>query len=1639
MIGRLFGGKELVQIGACSSGSVHNLIEDTSSKVKSLEGAKGGKVISKEVFTALALSSHVLLRSKINFNAVQFGAMLAEWFLIQSADPKVSGIQPPKGGSNKSGKSGGWSLMGGGGTEDEFAVLEDQNEVYNIVMESLSTDSHDIGEVDFKLSIGLAHMEIFTKLGMLAEPYHLKKSVAQLRDSYLLAKRQGLSKAMYADALNDDEALQKAAAELKDDDGLTVRQRNKAKKLRILPRMYLLAMMCSGDLTSAEDVAAELVQMRKKSLQSLPSVESNNEDDEAEVDDDADKDMGSAPAAAILSPDEIQMQKDLEKAQIANEKREAEVRRLVSEAYSTALMTLACVQMALTAYSKAMATLQEILNSPVPPLGFQFIEVSFVYGRCWELNVEQSVSMDHPLDGYLHAYEQWDKEEKAKEKEIRDRDERERRAWIDALKNAQEAEGFEPQDSLSLDGSIESKAQSEVGEERRGAINTVAAPILDLAHVIAERKKAKEEHFRRRKMLRKMRKAGLALPEEVDPEEHMRQERKKQQRQLVKRWLAQCNTWVGFADKFRYLNYPPFAADLYRQGILRDNSGFSNPNLWFRWAKASHRCSREYDVKLALNQAQHFEPGNKQIMRFRRHFEFIGQGKSTHSGENIEPRIDFDKKVRMAAHHSSDGFGESEKYHVRVRNNLCQLCDEIVSLPNIEYFEYYGALRITNFIRGVAVKMKKERERLEKERLEALWSENPAVAPQIVWNPPTDLYYPQPLTSEEFLNAYAPVPPKVKTSELDLGGDSDSDEDEMAFKYSRPNTRAKSRGTDGGGSRFGDDGSEEDDGPQIKTIEGEWTYEPGADDPLLNAGEHVLKVTFTPVELEKYLPTIAAVKVTVHKNNKIPRVEWPSPEPVRIGQVLTAKHLNARIVLLDEHDLGEDDGSYYGDSSLDCDDEDEEDVEEQDGESEEGNQVVSFAQILQREEEQRQRDYDASCMDGERLIKEGMGRLIYRPELGTKLPVGTHTIHVTYKPFDEANYPGTTATAEFVVLPYLSDVFWDSPAPICFPQKLTIDQLNAHCPTQGGTFVYEPSHLDDPLRVGSHTLHVSFWPYDYRNFGVVEKTVEFEVIKRTPTIQWPTPPIMYLGDNLSYDAHLNAMVIFEKRADVPDLTGVFRYTHDPYSYMNPAHHEIKCTFMPDDCDNYSLAEHTVVQTVRCKPTIKWAKVPVLRIGNMILKKHLCAKCSDCKGEYVYDPPVDTRADAGGERTFTVTLLPFDQTIYDVVTYSIVIDVVPKLKPELTWDAPVIAFGNRLSKENALCCRSDKPGYFTYAGDGVPHAFTLTPKQLANLTEEDKAKIAARPAILDSGKYVVQANFFPEDAENYSQQSLAVTLTVDRLVVELEYGPFADVTYGDAVKEDLHLTARITGIALEFLPTTGPDAKVTDSSFGSFSYNTTAGTLLKAGTHEITVTYTPTDTTNFSTAVVSVPLKVGRHQPVVDWPAIKAIYYSTLLSETQLCAKVLPNNRDLKETIVGELTYSWNIGHRFAKVGRHPVSCTFVPEDGFNYGTTHIEKEISVRRFPPKIDWERPEEIFEGQKLTEKELNATCDFPDLTLEDGKLEYDPPLGTKLESGEHHLLCKFVPNPKVKDNFDLRKAYSEVGIFIAPTRGGVKSRGR
>ena len=86
---------------------------------------------------------------------------------------------------------------------------------------------------------------------------------------------------------------------------------------------------------------------------------------------------------------------------------------------------------------------------------------------------------------------------------------------------------------------------------------------------------------------------------------------------------------------------------------------------------------------------------------------------------------------------------------------------------------------------------------------------------------------------------------------------------------------------------------------------------------------------------------------------------------------------------------------------------------------------------------------------------------------------------------------------------------------------------------------------------------------------------------------------------------------------------------------------------------------------------------------------------------------------------------------------------------------------------------------------------------------------------------------------------------------------------------------------------GTQLSATANVGGTFAYTPAAGTVLKAGTQTLSVTFTPTDMTTYSAATASVQLAVNQATPTIAWATPAAITAGTAISATQLDATVSP--------------------------------------------------------------------------------------------------------------------------------------------------------
>ena len=97
-----------------------------------------------------------------------------------------------------------------------------------------------------------------------------------------------------------------------------------------------------------------------------------------------------------------------------------------------------------------------------------------------------------------------------------------------------------------------------------------------------------------------------------------------------------------------------------------------------------------------------------------------------------------------------------------------------------------------------------------------------------------------------------------------------------------------------------------------------------------------------------------------------------------------------------------------------------------------------------------------------------------------------------------------------------------------------------------------------------------------------------------------------------------------------------------------------------------------------------------------------------------------------------------------------------------------------------------------------------------------------------------------------------------------------------------LTASQSGNAnYSAAPLSATQLDATASVAGTFVYSPAAGTVLSAGTHTLSVIFTPTNTTDYTRATDSVTLTVNKATPRITWATPAAITYGTALSATQL--------------------------------------------------------------------------------------------------------------------------------------------------------------
>jgi hypothetical protein len=351
------------------------------------------------------------------------------------------------------------------------------------------------------------------------------------------------------------------------------------------------------------------------------------------------------------------------------------------------------------------------------------------------------------------------------------------------------------------------------------------------------------------------------------------------------------------------------------------------------------------------------------------------------------------------------------------------------------------------------------------------------------------------------------------------------------------------------------------------------------------------------------------------------------------------------------------------------------------------------------------------------------------------------------------------------------------------------------------------------------------------------------------------------------------------------VAGTFTYLPAAGTIPNAGVQPLTVTFTPTDTVDYTTASSSVSLIVnKAALVVTWAPPAAIPYGAALSPTQLDAT-SNATGTFSYSPAAGTVLSVGNH-TLTVIFTPTTPADYTASTATAsVTQTVNKATPTITWATPAATvYGTKLS-ETQLNASSSVAGTFSYS----PSSGT----------------------VLAAGTNTLKATFTPSNTADYTTATASVTLTVDKATPTITWATPKAIPYGTA------------------LSATQLDA--TSSVAGKFTYSPASGTVLGAGSQTLTATFTPTNTTDCTTATASVTLTVNKATPAITWATPKAITYGTPLSAMQL---------DATSKVAGTFTYSPAAG-TVLPVGNQKLTATFTPANSTDYTTATASVALTI--------------------------------------------------------------------------------------------------
>ena len=445
------------------------------------------------------------------------------------------------------------------------------------------------------------------------------------------------------------------------------------------------------------------------------------------------------------------------------------------------------------------------------------------------------------------------------------------------------------------------------------------------------------------------------------------------------------------------------------------------------------------------------------------------------------------------------------------------------------------------------------------------------------------------------------------------------------------------------------------------------------------------------------------------------------------------------------------------------------------------------------------------------------------------------------------------------------------------------------------------------LSAGSHTITVVYRGdsvYGTSTSSAVNQTVN----QAAPVITWPTASAIAYGQTL-------ASSTLSGGSSTP--AGTFAFT-TPITAPTAGTASQSVTFTPGDT-NYTTVVGSVSVTVnQATPSVTtWPTASAIIYGQTLASSTLSGGLSTPAGTFAFTTP--TTAPTAGTASQSVTFTPSD-TNYKTVVGNISVTVNQATPMVTTWPtASTITYSQTLASSTLSGGTASVTGSFAFTSP------TTSPA---------------------TGTATQSVTFTPTDTTNYKTVAGSVSVTVNQATPSVTTWPTASaITYGQTLA-----SSTLSGGS--------------STPAGTFAY-TTPTTAPTAGTASQSVTFTPTDTTNYTTVVGSVSVTVNQATPTVTtWPTASAITYGqTLASSTLSGGSSTPGG-----------TYAFTTPTTAPTAGTASQSVTFTPSDT-NYKTVVGSISVTVNQATPSITtWPTASAIIYGQTLASSTLSGGSSTP-----------------------------------------------------------------